>query len=232
MSAAGGRGRAVLLSGAGRYGDPWHPFAATSDRLEALLGDAGLEVERVERADTAFAALVGAALLVVNAGDPDGPTADGTIAPPLNAGLAADGERRLRAALERGVGVLSVHTGVASLREFPAYGEALGGRWVRDRSRHPPLGDARVRLVGEHPVRAGLDDFSVHDERYLGLELSAPIEVVAEHEHDGARHPLVWARRSGNARVVVDLLGHTVDSYEAPGHRALLASAVDWLLDG
>lgn len=232
MSERSGRARAVLLSGAGRYGDPWHPFAATSDRIEALLVEAGLTVERVEQVEAAFEALDGADLLVVNAGDPDGPMADGAIAAPLDAGDAVAGERRLRAALGRGVGVLSMHTGVASLREFPAYGEALGGRWARDRSWHPPLGEARVRLVGDHPVRRGLDDFSVHDERYLGLEFSGPIEVLADHEHDGARHPLVWARRSGKSRVVVDLLGHTVESYETPGHRALLGAAIAWAVDG
>jgi type 1 glutamine amidotransferase len=223
--------RAVLLSGAGRYGDPWHPFAETSAALAELLGEAGFAVERFDEAEAALAALDRASLLVVNAGDPDGPNAEGVVAAPADPQLLAEGDRLLRAALDRGIGVLATHTGAASLREYPAYGDALGGRWVRGRSWHPPLDEAHVRVVGAHPARAGADDFVVRDERYLDLDVAGSVEVIAEHEHDGARHPLVWARTLGPSRVVVDLLGHLPESYATPGHRALLLAALGWLAD-
>ncbi|MGX5696617.1 ThuA domain-containing protein [Agromyces soli] len=226
---AGAAPRAVLLSGAGRYGDPWHPFAETSAALAEMLGEAGFAVDRFDAAEAALAALDGASLLVVNAGDPDGPNAEGAVAAPADPELVAAGDQLLRAALERGIGVLATHTGAASLREYSAYGEALGGRWVRGRSWHPPLDEAHVRVVGAHPARSGVDDFVVRDERYLDLDVTAPVEIVAEHEHDGARHPLVWARTTGRSRVVVDLLGHLPESYASPGHRALLRGALAWL---
>lgn len=33
--------RALILSGAGRYADPWHPYAETSARLASLVAEAG-----------------------------------------------------------------------------------------------------------------------------------------------------------------------------------------------
>ncbi|MFF2272304.1 ThuA domain-containing protein [Agromyces sp. NPDC058136] len=225
--------RAVLFTGSARYADPWHPFAETSARLGELLAEAGVEVELHERVETAFAALDGARLLVVNAGDPDGPGADGGPArPPAGREQAAvvAGEAQLRAAVDRGIGILVMHAGVSSLREFGVFGEAIGGRWVRGGSWHPPYGDAHVRFVGEHPIRSTLVDAVVQDERYTDLEFTGPVEVIAEHDEGGRSHPLVWARELGRARVVVDLLGHDAASYEAPGHRELLRRSIDWLL--
>ena len=37
--------RAIILSGAGRYADPWHPYAETSARLAELAATAGYDVE-------------------------------------------------------------------------------------------------------------------------------------------------------------------------------------------
>lgn len=238
---AGGPVRAVLLSGAGRYADPWHPHAATSACLARLLGEAGFVAEVVEDAPAAFEALDGASLLVVNAGDPDGPCADGAAAPPLEPGERAAlgvADLQLRAALERGIGLLVMHTGAATLRELPSFGEALGGRWERGTSWHPPRDDAQVRFVGGHPVRPpGSDGFVVDDERYTDLVFSAPtgrtgIAVIAEHDEGGTAHPLVWARELGRSRVVVDLLGHDTASYDSAEHRELLGRAIAWLGGG
>ncbi len=37
--------RSLILSGGGAYADPWHPFAATSERIAGLLAALGHEVE-------------------------------------------------------------------------------------------------------------------------------------------------------------------------------------------
>ena len=55
------------------------------------------------------------------------------------------------------------------------------------------------------------------------------IEPIAEHEEDGMRHPLIWARELGHSRLVYDGLGHDARSYESTAHRELLIRALDWL---
>ncbi|WP_400994492.1 ThuA domain-containing protein [Agromyces sp. GXQ0307] len=219
--------RALILSGAGRYAEPWHRFPETSARLADLVAEAGYEVDVREDVDAAIAGLGDdVRLLVVNAGDPDRPgSSDGD--PAVDA--SAVDPAALDAALDRGIGILVVHSGASSLRDYDAFDRAIGGRWEHDVSWHPPFGEATVHLVGHHPVREGLDDFTVEDERYSGLVLHDVIEPIAEHEEDGIRHPIVWAREIGRSRLVYDALGHDTRSYESPGHRALIASALDWL---
>ncbi|WP_394550791.1 ThuA domain-containing protein [Agromyces sp. MMS24-JH15] len=226
--------RAMILSGAGRYADPWHPFAATSERLAALVREAGYDVEVREDVDAALAGLGEEVdLLVVNAGDPSGPVDDGEAAEFAD---ALDGEgppsvdpEPLRAAIERGIGILAMHASASSLPDYPAFHTAIGGRWIQGESWHPEFGEAHVHLVGDHPVRAGLLDFDVQDERYTHLRLHDVIEPVAEHVEDGVRHPLIWAREFGRSRLVYDALGHDTRSYDSTTHRALLLRAIDWL---
>ncbi|KQM80600.1 ThuA domain-containing protein [Agromyces sp. Leaf222] len=211
----------VVLSGGGRYADPWHPFAETSAALAELVREAGLTVEIDDDPDAAVAALGDdVRLVVVNAGDPgDAPASS----------QAAAAASALDRALDRGIGVLAMHAAAASLRAYPAYERLLGGRWVRDVSWHPPFGEARVHVVGDHAVAEGLVDFTVLDERYTGLRRLGEIEPIAEHEEGGAWHPLVWAREVGRSRLVYDALGHDARSYESAAHRALITSALGWL---
>lgn len=222
--------RAVILSGSGRYADPWHPFVETSAALAGIIAGAGYRVEVSDDLLGGLAAIGDADLLVVNAGNPETPLPDG-VADPGEPGAdeIAAAIAGFDAAVERGIGILAVHAAAATLPEVPAFGRALGARWVAGVSWHPPIGDALVHIVGTHPIAAGLADFTVFDERYSGLRLDEVIEPIAEHEEDGMRHPLIWAREFGHSRLVYDALGHDARSYEATAHRELLVRALDWL---
>jgi type 1 glutamine amidotransferase len=161
---------------------------------------------------------------VVNIGNPSTPRPEARIS------AARDGlGRHLRA----GGAVLGVHASAMSLTTMAEWQTILGGRWVTGRSKHPPQGPSRICVrTDAHPITAGLGDFEVFDERYSYLETGADIVVLCEHEHDGIRHPVVWARQSGPARVVYDGLGHDTRSYDSPGHVGLIQQSVAWLLGG
>lgn len=228
---------ALILTGTGRYADPWHPYPETSPLLAELVRAAGFSPRIETDVDGALRRLDdGVRLLVVNAGDPEGPDAGDPTdaqAPGVEreepVASLAEGDAALAAALERGIGILAVHSAAASLRDYPSYERALGGRWVRGRSWHPDFGAAQVRLDPEHPLATGLHDFAVEDERYTDLRLDAEIDRLAWHEHDGVRHPLVWTRELGPSRVAYDALGHDSRSYASAGHRELLARTLRWL---
>jgi len=222
--------RAVILSGSGRYADPWHRLDETSAALAGIIAGAGYRVEVSDDLLGGLAALGDADLLVVNAGNPSAPLPDGVADPgEPGADVIAAASAGFEAALERGIGILAVHSAAATLPEVPAFGHALGARWIEGTSWHPPIGDALVHVVGTHPIAAGLADFTVVDERYSGLRLDAVIEPIAEHEEDGMRHPLIWARELGHSRLVYDALGHDARSYESTAHREFLVRALDWL---
>ena len=217
---AGAGPRGLILSGAGEYADAWHPFPETSRRLAELLAGAGCQTEITEDLPGRLQDLAGVDLLVVNAAA--GPSGSSR----------AGAEHGLAEFLAGGGGILAVHVGVCSLLDLPGWPEVSGAAWIAGRTMHPPLGPCRidVRPIG-HPLVASLGSFDVVDERYAHLDLRGGSTVLATHTHEGLDHPLVWARAVGWGRLVADALGHGPESYDSPGHRALIAAAVDWLTE-
>lgn len=215
--------RAVIATGTGRYGDPWHPFSETSARIAALLRDDGWDVTVDDDVDHALAHLDGFDLLVVNAGDPwrNGDTELGHHADP-----AADAG--LTTAIARGIGIIAVHAALSTLRDHPAWRRAIGGEWEPGRSWHPPIADAHVRIVDAgHPITDRMPGIDVFDERYSDLAVDDGARVLAEHEVDGTAHPAVWIREDPT-RAVVSSLGHDARAYDSPEHVRLLQRAARW----
>jgi len=225
---------ALLLSGTGRYADPWHPFAETSAALADLLADRGVRVRTADDVDAALAHLVapGAGamsaalaadapdLLVVNVGLPrDGRASPGT--PDAGAGL--------HAWADSGRPTLAVHSSSTSFTDAACWEQLLGGRWVRGTTMHPEYGRARIRIEPT-ALTAGLEDFTLDDERYTWLRTADGIDVHATHEHEGTRHPVIWSHVRAGARTYYDALGHDAVSYASPERCALLRRGVDWLL--
>jgi type 1 glutamine amidotransferase len=215
--------RVTLISGAGRYDDPWHPFAQTSAALADVLQQEGMEVSIPEDVDRAFTTLDDTDLLVINIGEPDHDDARAD---------AAVREGLLRY-LGRGAPLLSMHVSSTSLRAVREWEEITGGIWVRGTTMHPEFGRAEIVVHPDrHPIVAGLHDFELDDERYTFLRVAQDVEPLLGHVHDGAEHPLLWAKTYNDARVVYDALGHDTRSYESEEHRTVLRRAARWLLSG
>ncbi|WP_244256053.1 ThuA domain-containing protein [Rathayibacter sp. VKM Ac-2760] len=211
---------ALVLSGAGRYADPWHPFAETTECIAGILRESGFAVTVAPDVDDALTRFDdGPDLVVVNVGLPR----DGSPSP---AAAARTGFRRL---LASGAPVLALHASSTSFVDAPEWEQALGGRWERGTSFHPEHGEARVRLRG-HPLTAGISDFVLQDERYTSLRTAADDEVVAAHEHDGVEHPLIWLREAtaAHGRTAYDALGHDARSFASPEHREILRRLIAW----
>lgn len=210
----------LIVSGAGAYSDPWHPFAETSARLVEILEPIASVRIRSDVAETLSALRAGdAGLVILNFG---------------SAGIEVSTDAGCVTGLQRylaGGGALLVqHAAASAFPADPRWEELLGGRWVRGISIHPPHGDARIVVSDtEHPVTDGLDDFTLSDERYSHLRVSDDIAVLATHEHDGRDHPMIWAHERDGARVVYDGLGHDGRSFDSPEHGRLVVNAVRWL---
>lgn len=214
----------LILSGTGRYADPWHPFDATSAIVAGLLRDAGHDVEVSGDVEERLADLDGVDLLVVNAGNP---TRHG-----LDSPTAAAARAGLHAYRVRGGGVLSLHVSAGSLPEVPEWREIMGGHWEQGVTMHPDNSPTTIQVpVSEHPVVAGLDDFDTFDERYSWLVMADDAEPLMFHDHDDVRHPLLWTRTDEHGgRVVYDALGHDPRAYESAGTRDLITRAAAWIL--
>jgi uncharacterized protein len=212
----------LIISGAGCYSDPWHPFADTSRRLANIIGGLGHEVTISEAVEQALAEPGEPDLIVVNIGNP-------REARPQSRVDAA--ERGLDRHLLRGGALLGVHVSATSMTTMSTWSQMLGGHWVRGRTTHPEQDLATIVVRhGAHPIVHGLADFTVFDERYSYVHTNPDITVLCEHSTDGRVHPIVWACESGPARVVYDGLGHDTRSYDSAGHVDLLQRTVGWLL--
>ncbi|AEE44997.1 ThuA domain-containing protein [Cellulomonas fimi] len=215
----------LVLAGRGRYGDPWHDHAATTDAIATLLRADGHDVVVRSTFPDALDD-VRPDLLVVNSGR-------GPLDPAEDDDWRGFHDRRA-ALVAAGVPVLGVHQAANTFGDDPRWPATLGGRWVEGVSWHPPLDAATFRVLdAHHPVTAGLAEVAATDERYADLEVASASRVllaadVAGDDGTGA-HPVVWVG-PGPGRVVYDALGHDVRSYSSPDRRALLRREVAWLL--
>ena len=220
--------RALLLSGVGRYADPWHPFTETSAALAGLLREARFGVEIADDVDTALAGLLAGAdlpdLLVVNVGLPrDDRPSPGT--PEASAGL--------RRWLQEGRPLLVSHVSSTSFLDSPEWEVALGGRWIRGMSMHPEYGPAGIHVHRDSgPLVEGLADFELPDERYSYLATAPSITIHATHTHEDLEHPVMWSLDRRPGRTFYDALGHDAASYQSPEHREILLRAITWLTAG
>lgn len=210
-----------MLSGAGRYADPWHDFAGTSARVADLLREQGLETELCDTEDDVVA---GARLIVVNAGG----GGEATVGEPGDAG----GRWRdlvLDHALS-GHPVLALHAATNTFYDDERWPQVCGGRWVPGTSMHPPLDTTTVQVTdARHPITAGLQDFVARDERYSRMEVHPSALGLVTHVFDDRAQPIVWVHTDGGVRVVVDCFGHDVPAYGL-ARPDLLRREVQWLL--
>lgn len=217
---------ALILSGSGRYADPWHPFEETSAAIAGILEGRGFSVTIAPAVEPALAELAAEEawpdLLVVNVGLPR----DGRPSPELpaaNSGLAVytAGSRPL----------LVFHASSTSFVTSAVWTDAVGGFWNRGTSFHPDYGTSEVSVVTTASLwLKSTRDFTVDDEKYTSLSVSPKVVVAASHVYNGCTHPLVWLHEREQGRSVYDALGHDGASYASPGHVALINACLDWLL--
>jgi hypothetical protein len=219
--------KVTILSGSGRYQDEWHDFTATSVEVARVLEAMDLEVAvRAFKPQGVLAEVPDADLLVVNAGAGElHPSSDGPASAWDEAFRALHEYRARRGPL------LALHAASMTLDGFDEWEAWVGGRWVRGRSMHPPIGEADVQVSDQdHPITAGLAPFTLHDERYSYLDRSRSARVLLHHEHEGTEQPLVWVLEQDGARTVYDALGHDVRAFASPARADLLRREVRWLL--
>ena len=215
--------RNLILSGG-----LFHDFEATSAALADVLAGVGIESEITEDIAGALSEPSEVQLITVNAlrwqMDLDR-FAD--LRDEWRFELPAQARTTLLDHLDRGGGLLCMHSASICFDDWQGWSRVLGGCWTWPKSHHPPLGWTGVRVHGGHPIVEGLRDFDLVDEVYSDLDVLPDVRPLAS---SASGQPLVWARPVRRGRVVYDALGHDVRSYENEIHRTLLQRAALWLL--
>jgi type 1 glutamine amidotransferase len=139
----------------------------------------------------------------------------------------------------RGTGLVVTHHALCSYQDWPDYERIIGGRYLEKKAAVAagltPSGyehDVDLPVVvaaRQHPVTAGVADFTIHDEIYWGYRVGKDVTPLLTTPHPKSGNPLAWCRTEGKSRVVYLLLGHDAKAYVDPNYRRLLANAIRWV---
>lgn len=145
---------------------------------------------------------------------------------------------RFLSIFERGIGLLVMHHALVSFQRWPEYERIIGGRYVDPEKGGDPSRPASgyqhdvaipVQPATPHPVSAGLDDFTIHDEIYWDFRVAPDVVPLLRTSHPKSGNPIAWARREGRSKVVYLLLGHGRSAYEHPSYRRLVGNAIRYV---
>lgn len=145
---------------------------------------------------------------------------------------------RFLSLLEKGVGLVVMHHAIVSYQHWPDYERIIGGRYPEEDGKGGVVTeqvgyqhDVEVPVVlvaKEHPITAGMKNFTIHDEIYWGYRVGSDVTPLITTTHPKSAKPLAWARTEKKSRVVYLQLGHDHSAYENPNYRQLVARSIRW----
>lgn len=213
------------------YTGGWaHPFERTAPVVAGVLESAGVTSQLTDRLSTVRRALdlgtfdlftvYACRFSMLDARYTDAQRAE--FAERIPAGT----RNAIEAHARRGGAILALHTATLCFDDWPEWHRLIGGGWVWGQSFHPAVGAVAVEAAHEHPILHDLAAFTVEDEHYRFLHVTADATVLAVAPSDGVAHPTIW---TAGPRVFVDALGHDERSLRHPAHATVLRRAVRWL---
>lgn len=204
-----------------RGGWEGHVPVPASDRYAGVLKDSGFDVTVSDSLDSYLdEELLAGTDLVVQC------WTMGTITHEQALGLS----RAVRA----GTGLAGWHGGIVdAFNTEHVYNLITGGQFLR----HPPgFVSYSVRTVSDHPVVAGISEFTITTEQYYmhvdpGNEVLAVTDFVADPDYPelaGVVMPVTWLRHWGKGRVFVTAIGHSLDDLEVPEVDTMIREGMAW----
>lgn len=138
-----------------------------------------------------------------------------------------------RSIFARGTGLVVLHHALLLDHDWLDYERIIGGAYpTRPTPGAPPVGyrgDVDIPVVianHDHPITAGLKDFTIHDEIYWGYRVGADVTPLLTTTHPDSGKPLAWYRTEEKSRVVTVQLGHAC--FDDPHYRDLIARCLRW----
>lgn len=145
---------------------------------------------------------------------------------------------RLKAFVEAGKGIVSLHHAVVDYTDWPYwYEEVTGGKFfikateTRPASRYHENVEFLVTPAAgkeSHPILRGVGPLWVYDEAYRGMWFSPKIEVLMETQYSENDRPVVYIGPHPKARVIYIQLGHSDHTMREPAYQRLVHNAVLW----
>lgn len=158
----------------------------------------------------------------------------------MNQAITEEQKAAFLALLDHGKGLVVLHHALADYQAWDEFGKIAGGRYhlapyTREGKEYPASTyrhdvDISVHVAdADHPVTAGLQDFTIHDEVYGGYSVAPTVHPLLTTDHPESSETLAWTNECGKSRVVTVQLGHDARAYENPSYRKLVRQAIQWV---
>jgi uncharacterized protein len=143
------------------------------------------------------------------------------------------------ALFDRGIGLVVMHHALVSYQSWPEFERIIGGTYPEPQDQKGKVTekfgyqhDVQVPVVilaKNHPVTAGLSDFTIHDEIYWGFRTTADATPLITTTHAKSGKPLMWTRTEKKSRVIYLQLGHGPEAFANPNYRKLVSQSMAWV---
>jgi len=152
--------------------------------------------------------------------------------------ITEEQKAKLLSLFDKGIGLVVTHHALVSYQSWPEFERIIGGTYPESQDKKgkvtSDLGyehdvDVPVVIVAkDHPVTAGLKDFTINDEIYWGFRTSPDAKPLITTTHSKSGKPLAWYRTEKNSRVIYLQLGHGPSAFSNPNYRQLLGQSIRW----
>jgi type 1 glutamine amidotransferase len=143
------------------------------------------------------------------------------------------------ALFDKGIGLVVLHHALVSYPDWAEFERIIGGRYQEPDPKKPGTvtekagyeHDVEIPVVvvaKDHPITAGLKDFTIHDEIYWGYRVDKDVTPLITTTLPKSGKPLGWCRLEGKSRVVYLQLGHGPEAFNNDHYRKLVAQSVQW----
>jgi type 1 glutamine amidotransferase len=146
--------------------------------------------------------------------------------------------KHLKAFVESGKGVVSIHHSVVDYTSWPWWWqEVIGGKYFEKPLDGHPASSYKedveftvtpAKAGAAHPMLRGVGPLPVDDECYRGMWHSPGITALMETDHPLNDRPVVYTGPNPRLRAVYIQLGHSESTFRHPGYRRLVHNAVRW----
>jgi hypothetical protein len=146
--------------------------------------------------------------------------------------FTADVKRRFLRYMEKGGGLVAIHSAADSFPGWDEYDNMLGGRFES----HPPFSDITVNVdVTLHEITRDLPtEWTLQDEFYHLKNCAEDDKLIlmtgrSPGDDEGASpRPVAWERNYGAGRVFYTILGHGIETHSDERFHQLIANALKW----
>lgn len=134
-------------------------------------------------------------------------------------------EAAFKSYVERGHGLLAIHSGLAGYENTPVLRALLGGVF----DHHPAQCQVTIEPVaGGGPLTANVTSFTLQDEHYFMVVDDPEMPVFLTTRSENGAQPGGWTRMQGSGRVCVITPGHNLEIWQHPSFQALVKNSLLW----